>query len=135
MALPKAMFASDAATSVQMGAPLDCVFLIRPLKPKLRAKWEKRKGLAIEGFAESGDSRTVRATFDSEKDLDANIWLIRQLVSGWDGLKTEVDGAEEPLPFTDENLTAIACRIDLFNAIFEKAEELDGKRRQAEEEN
>jgi hypothetical protein len=130
MPLPSAMFRGDASTGVEMPEPLSCVMQIKPLRPRLVAEHQHRAGVNLKGFSHNTDGKqTILADFDPVRQLDANVWLVKQLVTGWDGLRGD-DG--EPIPFGLDALQKISEDAECFALIYAEAENLGGKRAQVE---
>lgn len=132
MALPRALFSGDAATAVLLPAPIGAIFQIKPLRPRLAAEHQKRQGLTLEGFAQNEGRQTIQASFDPLRQLDANLWLAKQLVTGWDGLTAD-DG--EVIPFSAQALEAVASDPTCWQLIYAEAEKLAGRRLEEEKGN
>lgn len=132
MALPRALFSGDSATAVLMPAPINAVFQLKPLRPRLAAAHQKRQGLTLEGFAQAEGRQTIQASFDPLRQLEANLWLARELVMGWDGL---TDDSGEMVPFSPSNLDAVASDPACWQLIYQEAEKLAGRRIEEEKGN
>ena len=125
MVLSRSLFTGDVSSEVVMPEPIGCIFHLRPLRPRLGAEHQKRQGLTLEGFAQAEGRQTIQASFDPLRQLEANLWLAKQLVTGWDGLRTD-DG--ELIQFSPTTLEAVASDPACFTLILAEAEKLAGRR-------
>lgn len=133
MALDIRRFAKDTTTTdVMVGDPFNCVMSLRPLRPKLRAKWSTKAGYTTRGRMTDG---SILLNASSEMVIAANEWILPKLITGWQGFMVQSGEDEIEFEFSEDNLREIAQHTDLVGVIFDECAKLAGISMDEEEKN
>jgi len=137
MAIIKAKFIDpDSVIDVEMPEPFDCIMSLRPLKPALHKKWAQKAGYVVTGTKGRGDEVQNLINVSPDKILEANKWLARQLIVGWQGLQViGADGELESFEYTEKAREMIAEDDELLGVVMEEAGKLAGQQLKEEEKN